>query len=190
MCILLFCKPALAQDVLSTDSLNFSLVNVDGQLVALSQFPDAKGFMLVFTCNHCPFAKLYPERLNDLNHKYLSKGVPLIAVSSTDSVQYEEDGFVQMVKYSKKEKFSFPYLYDRKQQIAKSYRAQKTPHAFLVWKENGHLKIVYEGAIDDNGMHPSEVKQAYLSAAVDNMLAGKPVEIPHTKSVGCQIYFR
>ena len=179
-----------AQEIKTSDSLTFNLPNVDGQRVALEQFKDAKGLMVVFTCNHCPFAKLYPARLNALNKKYKDKGVPLIAVSSTDSVQYEEDDFAHMVQYAQKEKFTFPYLYDREQTVAKKYKAQKTPHAFLIWKVNGVYKIVYEGAIDDNGMHANQVKQAYLADAVENMLAGKKVETPSTKSVGCQIYFR
>lgn len=174
----------------STDSLNFRLVNVDGKQVSLNDYKDAKGLMVVFTCNHCPFAKLYPQRLNALNEKYKKRGVPLIAISSTDSVQYEEDDFAHMVKYAKQEKFKFPYLYDRDQSTAKHYKAQKTPHAFVIWNNNGKWQIEYEGAIDDNGMHAKDVKDAYVANAVEALLAGKAIAIQHSKSIGCQIYYR
>jgi peroxiredoxin len=172
------------------DSLSLSLMNIDGKLVSTKDYQEAKGFMIVFTCNHCPFAKLYPERLNALSAKYKKLGVPLIAISSTDSVQYEEDDFAHMVLKAKKEKFNFPYLYDRNQAVAKNYRAQKTPHAFLIWKEKSEFKIKYNGAIDDNGMNAKGVKQAFLEKAVEELLQGKNVSVPETKSIGCQIYFR
>src|SRR5690242_10587667 len=121
---------AFAQSIVT----NFSLRNVDGKSTLLADYPDAKGFIVVFTCNHCPFAKLYPERLNDLAKKYTSKGVPLLAISSTDTVQYEEDGFVEMVKLAKQGKYKYPYLQDADQSVAKSFHAQKTPHAFVIWK--------------------------------------------------------
>lgn len=185
-----FGQDNFSANINSRDSLNFSLVNVDGKLVSLDDYADAKGLIIIFTCNHCPFAKLYPQRLNALNEKYKKLGVPLIAISSTDSVQYEEDDFAHMVQYAKKEKFKFPYLYDRDQSTAKHYKAQKTPHAFVIWKNKGKWQIEYEGAIDDNGMQAKDVKDAYVANAVEALLAGKTVAIQHSKSIGCQIYFR
>lgn len=87
---------------------DFNLLNVDGKMVSLNDYPEAKGFIIVFTCNHCPFAKLYPERLNALNSKYKTLGVQLIAISSTDTLVYEEDSFSEMAKKAKHEKFNFP----------------------------------------------------------------------------------
>ena len=173
-----------------TKDLSFHLLNVDGRYVSISDYKDAKGLIIIFTCNHCPFAKLYPARLNKLNQQYKKLGVPLIAISSTDSVQYEEDDFQHMVVKAKKENFNYPYLYDRNQQVAKNYKAQKTPHAFVIWKEKNQWLIKYSGAIDDNGMNPKEVKTPYVENAVNALLKGENTFESETKSIGCQIYFR
>lgn len=169
---------------------DFELKNVNGQLVSLKNYPDAKGFILVFTCNHCPFAKLYPPRLNALNAKYRELGVPLLAISSTDTITYEEDTYPEMVKKATREQFNFPYLFDGEQKVARAYSAQKTPHAYVIWKVNGQWVVKYNGAIDDNGGEPEKVENPYVAQAVDALLAGRPVETPETKSIGCQILFR
>jgi peroxiredoxin len=169
---------------------DFSLMNTDGKMVSLSNYPDAKGFVIVFTCNHCPFAKLYPKRFNDMTKKYKKLGVPLIAISSTDTVTYEEDSFALMVKKAKKEKFKFPYLYDNTQAVAQQFNADKTPHAFVIWKEKGEWVIKYSGAIDDNGFEPKKVQNPYIVNAVDALLANKSIDVKETKSIGCKIYFR
>ncbi len=169
---------------------DFSLIDTDGKEVSLKSYPSAKGFIVVFTCNHCPFAKLYPPRLNDLNEKYGPLGVPVIAISSTDTVSYEEDTYPKMVEKAKKEHFNFPYLYDGAQAVARQFAAQRTPHAFVLWKENGKWMVRYNGAIDDNGAEPQKVKKHYVADAVDQLLAGKDVVVKETKSIGCQVYFR
>ena len=170
--------------------VDFSLKNVDGNMVSLSDYKSAKGFIIIFTCNHCPFAKLYPKRLNALNKKYNKLGVPLLAISSSDTLIFEEDTFDKMVKKSRSEKFNFPYLIDVNQMVAKNFKAEKTPHAFVIWKDNGAWVIKYNGAIDDNGAEPSKVKEKYVEKAVDAILQGKEVPVKETKSVGCQIHFR
>ena len=169
---------------------DFSLKNIDGKMVSLKNYKDAKGFIIVFTCNHCPFAKLYPERLNQLNLKYKTLGVPLIAISSTDTIMYVDDTYPKMVKKAKREKFNFPYLFDGDQSVAKNFSAQKTPHAYVVWKENGKWVVKYDGAIDDNGNDPDKVSKHYVADAVDSLLLNKPVALRQTKSIGCQILFR
>ncbi len=176
----------------STENIvkDFSLLNVDGKQLSLSNYPDAKGFIIVFTCNHCPFAALYPQRLNDLNKKYVKLGVPLIAISSTDTVTYEEDSFANMVEKAKNEDFKFPYLYDHTQVVAKDFKADKTPHAFIIWKENGVWVVKYNGAIDDNGYEPKKVTKPFLANAVDALLNNKEITLKETKSLGCQIHFR
>jgi peroxiredoxin len=128
--------------------------------------------------------------LNELNSKYQPLGVPLIAISSTDSLLYEEDTYPLMVAKSKNEKFNFPYLSDVSQVVAKDFKAQKTPHAFVIWKENGKWVIKYNGAIDDNGAEPEHVKNPYVANAVDQLLAGKEIAVKETKSIGCQIILR
>ncbi len=178
----------LAQN--DTTSLGFSLKNVDGNMVSLNDFPKAKGFIIIFTCNHCPFAKLYPKRLNKLNKKYHHKGFPLIAISSTDTVLYAEDTYDNMVIKASKEKFNFPYLYDSAQSVAKLFKAERTPQAFVLFKENNNWVIKYNGAIDDNGAEPKKVKVDYVSDAVDALLKNQKVIITETKSIGCKIMFR
>lgn len=170
--------------------MDFSLKNTDGKFISLKDYPNAKGFMIVFTCNHCPFAKLYPPRLNALNEEFAPLGVPLIAISSTDTIQYEADGYLHMVEKSKNENFNFPYLYDGTQKVAKQFKADKTPHAYLIWKENNKWVIKYNGAIDDNGAEVEKVKNAYLSMAVETLLKGHNPQVTETKSIGCQIHFR
>lgn len=179
-------KPVSNQKVVS----DFSLKNVDGSWVSLKDYPKAKGFIIVFTCNHCPFAKLYPPRFNQLNAKYKPLGVPLIAISSTDTNAYEEDGYLEMVKKAKAEKFNFPYLFDGLQELAKTYQAQKTPHAYVIWKVNSEWVVKYDGAIDDNGAEPQKVTVPFVANAVDQLLKGREVKRKETKSIGCQIYFR
>lgn len=173
-----------------TEIIDFSLKNVDGKFVSLKDYPEAKGFVIIFTCNHCPFAKLYPERMNAINSKYKPLGVPLIAISSTDTVSYEADSFIKMVEKSKNEHFNFPYLYDNEQAAARIFFAEKTPHAFIIWKKDGKWVVKYDGAIDDNGMEPEKVTTHYVTNALDELLSGKEVTIKETKSIGCQIYLR
>jgi len=173
-----------------TTSLDFLLKNVNGNLFSLKDYHHAKGFIIIFTCNHCPFAKLYPKRLNKLNKKYHHKGFPLIAISSTDTVLYAEDTYDNMVIKANKEKFNFPYLYDSAQSVAKLYKAERTPQAFVLVKENNNWVIKYNGAIDDNGAEPKKVKVDYVSDAVDALLKNQKVLITETKSIGCKIMFR
>ena len=169
---------------------DFSLINVDGHYISLNNYPDAKGFIIIFTCNHCPFAKLYPPRLNQLNNKYKSLGIPLIAISSTDTIQFEEDTYLKMIAKSAAEDFNFPYLYDNQQVVAKNFGAQKTPHAYVIWKENNKWVVKYNGAIDDNGAEPEKVQINYVAKAVEALLNDKKISIVETKSIGCQIRFR
>lgn len=169
---------------------DFSLINVDGHYISLNNYPDAKDFIIIFTCNHCPFAKLYPSRLNQLNNKYKSLGIPLIAISSTDTIQFEEDTYLNMIAKSAAEDFNFPYLYDNQQVVAKNFGAQKTPHAYVIWKENNKWVVKYNGAIDDNGAEPEKVQINYVAKAVEALLNDKKISIVETKSIGCQIRFR
>ena len=169
---------------------DFSLRNINNKNVSLNNFKNANGFIIVFTCNHCPFAKLYSERYNALNSKYKSLGVPLLAINSTDSIVYEEETFAEMVKKVKEKEFNFPYLQDNTQAVAKNFGAEKTPHAFVIWKENNQWIIKYKGAIDDNGAEPKKVTHAYVEEAVDALLQSKTVAVAETRSIGCAIKFR
>jgi len=169
---------------------DFRLKNTDGKFVSLKDYKDARGFIIVFTCNHCPFAKLYFQRLTELNKKYKAMGVPVIAICSTDTVNFEEDIYAKMREKVKTEKITYPYLCDNQQTVAKNFAAQKTPHAFVIWKENGAWTVKYNGAIDDNGAQPQKVQHHYVADAVDALLKGQEVAVKEVKSIGCQIGLR
>ncbi|MGL2964601.1 thioredoxin family protein [Flavobacterium sp. RSB2_4_14] len=169
---------------------NFSLKNVDNKAVSLSSYKNAKGFMIVFTCNKCPMAKFYSDRLNKLNDKYKSKGVYLLAINSMDTLAYAEESFDLMQKKAKKDKLTFPYLQDKLQVVAKQFKATHTPQAFVIWKnKTGQYTIKYKGAIDDNAGDANNAKP-FLANAVEELLNNKPVSETDTESFGCRIFFR
>ncbi len=169
---------------------DFQLLSTSGKNFKLSDNANAKGYIVVFTSNNCPFAKLYPERLKALNKKYEPLGIPLVCIRSTDTTVMDEDVYEKMIELTKREQFNFPYLVDGDQEVAAQFHADKTPHAFVVWKENEQWVVKYSGAIDDNGAEEKKVKHRYVAEAVDALLGGKEVAIKKTASVGCGIHYR
>ena len=169
---------------------NFSLKSTDNKVISLEKYKNAKGFIIVFTCNKCPMAKLYSERLNTLYTKYKSTGVYLMAINAMDTVAYKEENFKLMQKKVKKEKLLFPYLQDKDQVVAKQFGASCTPQSFVIWKNKlGKWIIKYEGSIDDSALEPTKANN-YLETAMDELLQNKTVSNPNTKSVGCRIFYR
>lgn len=169
---------------------DFSLKNVDGKMVSLSSYKDSKGFVIVFTGNKCPFAKLYEGRLNDINKRYAGLGVRVIAINANDEVLAPEDSYAHMVERAKEKKYSYAYLRDNEQAVARAFGASKTPQAFVVYKENGNWVLKYSGAIDDNGAEPEKANNRYVQNAVDALLKGQPVAVTTSKSVGCTIKWK
>ncbi|MBK8351089.1 MAG: thioredoxin family protein [Saprospirales bacterium] len=169
---------------------DFSLQNIDGKNVSLADYKDSKGFIITFTCNHCPYAMAYEDRILALNKKYAKAGYPVIAINPNDAIQYPEDNFEAMQVRSKEKKFNFPYLYDESQNIAKQFGATKTPHVFIVQKAGDKLVVKYIGAIDDNWEKAADVKEKYAESAIDALLAGKPVATTSTKAIGCSIKWK
>ena len=168
---------------------NFNLKNIDGKFVSLNEYKKAKGFVIMFTCNHCPFAKLYSSRMNQLNKKYAALDIPMLAINSMDSLLYEEETFDEMRLKAKTDKFNFPYLFDETQAVGKQFNAEHTPQIFVIWKVNEKWIVKYSGAFDDDGKHPEKAKP-YVANAIDDLLANKPVRNPETQSFGCRIYYR
>ena len=168
---------------------DFTLKNTDGLFYSTAEQRDARGFIVIFTCNHCPFARLYTGRLNELNERYSASGIPLIAINSMDTLVYEDETFGLMKQKSENEKFNFPYLQDASQEIGRMFKAEHTPTAYVLWKENGQWRIRYQGAIDDNGEHP-ENAHSYIALAVNELLENKKVTLPRTESFGCRIFYR
>ena len=182
-----FCKEPKA--VIGSTISDFGLKNVDGNIISLSDYKNAKGFIVVFTCNHCPFTKLYSKRLIDLNNKYSVLNVPLIAINSMDSLAYEDESFNKMKLKAKTDSFNFPYLHDDFQNVGKTFAAGHTPMAYIIWNENNQWIVKYKGSIDDNGENP-EKATSFIGNAVDELLQNKSVSNPVTESFGCKIFYR
>ena len=171
-------------------AVDFKLKNIDNKTVSMADYKDAKGIIVVFTCNHCPFAKKYESRIMDLDAKYKSKGYPVVAISPNDPNEVPEDSFENMQKLANDKKYSFPYLMDETQLTAKAYGSTKTPHVFVLQKEKSEFIVKYIGAIDDNSDDEKSVKEKYVENAVNNLLAGKPINPDMTKAVGCGIKWK
>lgn len=166
---------------------DFSLKNVDGNTVSLKDYSEAKGFIVIFTCNHCPYAIAYEDRIIKLDKKYKKLGFPVIAINPNDEDIVPGDSFEGMVKRAKEKKFTFPYLRDKTQAVANAYGAQKTPHVYVLNKTNDELIVSYIGTIDDNYKDEASVSKTYLSDAVDALLAGNKPSPEFTKAIGCSV---
>ncbi len=166
---------------------DFRLKNVDNKMVSLADFKDAKGFIVIFTCNHCPYAKAYEDRIIALNKKFEPKGYPVIAIQPNDPEKIPEDSFENMQIRARKKGYTFPYLMDEGQKITLQYGAQRTPHVFVLKKENQGLVVKYIGAIDNNYADASKVTEKYVDNAVEALIAGTTPNPDFTKAIGCRI---
>lgn len=158
------------------------LEGVDGKLHKLTDLKDAKAVLVVFTCNHCPVAKAYEDRLVALYKDYREKGVEIVAINVNN---IEADKLPAMKERAKDKGFEFAYLYDPSQAIGRAYGATVTPHAFLL---DGEQRVTYIGAIDDN-MNAEKAKEHYVRDAIDAVLAGEAVKASTTKPSGCGIQY-
>lgn len=169
---------------------NFELKNVDGKMYSLNSRKDVKGHIIVFTCNHCPFSVAYEDRIIALDKKYSKLGYPVLAINPNDEVKVPEDSFDEMKKRAKSKKFTFPYLHDNTQEIAKKFGAARTPHVFIVKKENEDFILKYIGAIDNNSESAEKANVKYTENAMEALLNGKEPEPAETKAVGCTIKWK
>lgn len=168
----------------------FSLPNIDGGEISMESFPEAKGFIVVFTCNHCPYAIAYESRIIELDKKFRAQGFPVIAISSNDVAKYPQDSPENMKLRAETKGFTFPYLFDESQEIAKAFEAERTPHVYIIQNSEAGPEIVYKGAIDDNYQRPAEVKQKYVEEVVEKLIRGENVEYFETPAVGCSIKWK
>ncbi len=159
------------------------LKGVDGKPHSDSEYKQAL-LVVVFSCNHCPYVQAYEERMIDFQRAYSAKGVRLVAINSNEEKNYPEDGFDEMVKRAGERKFNFPYLRDADQSVADAFGATHTPQFFVFNKER---KLRYSGKLDDNWKEPGDAREHYLRDAVDALLAGEPVKVAETHSIGCTI---
>lgn len=170
---------------------DFELTGVDGRKVSLKSYEEAKGFIIVFTCNTCPYAKMYESRILELDKKYASKGFPVIAINPNDVDQQPGDNMQEMRDRAESKGYSFPYLRDDSQEVALAYGAAKTPHVYVLNKERASkYKVEYIGAIDDSPRDASDVEEAFVEQAVDALLAGKKPTTLTKRAIGCTIKWK
>ncbi len=170
---------------LGTKAPDFSLVNVDGRMVSLADFSAAPALLVMFMCNHCPFVKHLAGAIAKFADEYMARGAAIVGINSNDVATFPADSPEQMVREAEEQGYSFPYLYDETQEVAKAYRAACTPDFFLF---DGDRRLVYRGQFDssrpDNGM---PITGADLRAALDAVLAGKKPSEKQMPSIGCNI---
>ena len=165
---------------------DFKLKNIDGKMVSLADNKAARGYIVVFTCNTCPYAKAYESRVIDLNTKYAPLGYPVVAINPNDATTVPGDSYAAM----QTKKYAFPYLQDESQQVAKTYGATRTPHLFVLTRQGSDFVVSYIGAIDDNSEDAKLAKTKYVENAMTEILAGKPATTNSTKAIGCTIKWK
>lgn len=166
---------------------DFKLKNVDGKMVALSDFKNSKGVIVIFDCNTCPYSKAYNSRIIALNEKYATMGYPVIAINPTDPNQSPGDSYESNVAQAKDKGYKFPYLTDEAQDVTRTFGATNTPHVFIVQRSGSDFKVAYIGAIDDSARDKNAVTRKYVEDAVDALLQGKTIQSTRTKAIGCTI---
>ncbi len=163
---------------------DFKLKNVDGRMVSLADFKNAKGFIIVFTCNHCPYAQLYESRIIALHKKYEKQGYPVFAINPNDPVQIPEDSFEEMQKRAKEMNYPFPYAIDEKQEVMTKFGPARTPQVFLL---DSNLVVRYIGTIDDNAETERQVRKRYVENAIAALQKGLKPDPCLTRAVGCTV---
>jgi peroxiredoxin len=166
---------------------DFKLKNIDGKMVSLSDYKKAKGFIITFTCNTCPYAVGYEDRIIALDKKYAPKGYPVIAIMPNNTSIKPDDSFESMQQRAKSKGFTFPYLIDEKQEVFPQFGATKTPHIYVLDKTESGFIVSYIGAIDDNYKDANLVKTKYVENAVEALIKGEEIKEKETKAIGCSI---
>lgn len=166
---------------------DFKLKNIDDKMVSLEGYKEAKGFIVVFTCNHCPYSVAYEDRIIELDKKFKIKGYPVIAINPNNPKAYPSDSFNEMKVRAKEKGFTFPYLFDDGQKIYPQYGATKTPHVYILEKTATGNLVRYIGAIDNNYKDAAAADQKYVEDAVNALLKGDKVPVETTKAIGCSI---
>jgi peroxiredoxin len=164
----------------------FTLKGIDGKTHSLDELKGERSTVVVFTCNHCPFAQAYEDRLIGLAKSFADKGVRFVAINSNDPAVSPDDSFEKMTDRAKEKGFPYPYLFDATQEVAKAYGAQVTPHVF-VFDAGGVLR--YRGRVDDNAK-VGQVTSPDLKNALEAVLAGKPVPTAATTAFGCSVKWK
>lgn len=173
---------------LGTRAPRFNLPDTEGNMVSIDDFKNAPALLVIFMCNHCPFVRHVLDGMAGLVREYQKKGVAVVGINSNDVDSYPADSPEMMAKLAKEARFTFPYFYDRTQEVAMSYQAFCTPDFFLF---DRNRKLIYRGQMDDS--RPGNnvpVTGADLRAAIDACLAGKKVSTEQKPSMGCSIKWK
>jgi len=178
--------PGVEELSIGSKAPEFNLIGTDDKMHALKDLKGEKGTLVVFTCNHCPFAIKYQDRIIGLTDKYTKQGISVVAISCNDADGYADDSFPNMKVRAKEKSFNFPYLYDETQAVAMEYGPMVTPHTFLF---DSKLNLVYRGRIDDSAKE-DEVKKRELTDALDALVAGKAIPVTETTAFGCSIKWK
>jgi peroxiredoxin len=171
---------------LGTTAPEFDLPGVDGRNHTLAEYADADVLVLIQSCNHCPYVQAWEGRMKAIASEYADRAVRVVAISSNDADAYPSDSFPEMQARARAEGFTFDYLYDESQAIARALGSERTPEVFLF---DADRRLVYHGAIDDS-RDEFAVSQHYLRDALDAVLAGEDPEIADTPAVGCSMKWR
>jgi len=169
---------------------DFNLKNVDGKNVSLANYKNAKGYIVVFTCNTCPVSKAYESRVEALNKMYAAKGYPVVALNTNDPVASPGDTYAKMQERAKEKGFSFAYLEDPNHVFTKKYGAQRTPHVFVLQKTAKGNEVAYIGAIDNDQQEANPQRDNYVQNAVNQLLKGEKPSVASTKAIGCTIKWK
>jgi peroxiredoxin len=162
------------------------MMGTDGKEHTLDSVRGAKGTLVVFTCNHCPYVKAWEKRIAEIGNTYKDKGIGVVAINSNNPATHPDDSLDAMKTRAKELGLKFPYVVDQGSAVARAFRAQRTPEVFLF---DASGKLVYHGAVDDNAEKPAEVTKHFLKDALEAVLAGKHIATAETRSVGCSIKF-
>ncbi|MES2652139.1 MAG: thioredoxin family protein [Bacteroidota bacterium] len=169
---------------------DFNLKNVDGKQISLANYKDAKGYIVVFTCNTCPVSKAYQDRVEALNATYAAKGYPVVAINTNDPIASPGDSYEKMQAVAKSKNISYAYLEDPNHVYTKKYGAAKTPHVFVLQKTAKGNEVAYIGAIDNDTEGVNSQKDTYVQNALNLLLQGKKPVVSSTKAIGCSIKWK
>lgn len=169
---------------------DFHLKNVDGRTVSLADYQAQKGLIVVFTSNHCPFAKTYEDRLLMLDRKFAPQGYPILAIMPNDPAAYEEDSFENMKARAREKTYPYAYVLDETQSTARAFGTTRTPQVYVLKQTNGQFILEYVGTVDDSPQDGATAQRRYVDEAVGSLLAGRPVQSPITKPIGCAIKWK
>ncbi len=166
---------------------NFTLKNIDGKMVSLSDYNNASGVVVIFTCNHCPYSKMYEDRIIALDKKYKEKGFPVVAINPNDPSVSMGDDFESMKDRAATKGFTFPYLFDDGQKVYPKFGATRTPHVFILKRKKKDFVLSYIGAIDNNARDASKANVKYVEEAIHSLIDGDMPSKTETKAIGCSI---